>query len=1216
MYQDLDDFIAYKRKQYGLDKEDSKQSSPPAKPFDIDAVNPDSDTHKYNWGYSEEYRNQFKGREAEFDPRYVAPEEPEGSDERGFLGDIGSNLARGAADLTRLGGYALKTIDPDGGADFVERAGQSLVDAADASQEWDIMKQDKGERDGEDGIIKRAFTGAARSSVVSYGPTAAGALTGFALGGPAGAAIGGATAGVLNLFGVLGLGTYGEKMQEFKDKGVNDADAERTAAYEAIIESGGEVVSEVAGFLILGGGSAFTKPLAHTVNEIIKLPAKELAKRLAGSTMIEVATEVMQEGSQAKLESDIGVQKEGAWKHAMVEAIGPAVVMSTLFGAGTSAYTYTRRKQLERNLNNIEDQDAREAAVDEVEQGIMSKNPKDPVAKQNAQHWAKYAADRIAEGQPIELHDNFVSLGALDDEQMAELQGAAIEDSVVERMTRLNTKISNIEKMKRPTPAMLQNRDRFIAEREALVNEVATARNESQGRFSDRESDVLEDEYGQSVDVDRELRDVQRDNANRSFVDDYEGSGIAEEEVDAAERQAEWDSWEADILDQREKANKKNESEDAPISKDILTIAREQYVKTGKISPELSRILNQEIFKAEGTSQESPTDGQKTLDINAELYRRKLANDQYKKRTAEIEEEQARLGQEFEDDRRQEEEYWQGVKSEIERQQNEKMSAEKEAAYRKRFFEQKEAEIEGWNQKVAPSKESPQKKATITKDELEKRQRWFESVARELGDDVDTDVMQDAPQGQRVDPESPRGIPSSKPDRVRFGSGLPNSGIGQTETDLNEETTQLQPDKNQETDILPTEDEENASLGGEKDQTTDLGASQPDTTPEHQAIIDNVENTYTERSKNNIFAELGKNAVPGLRAQEHVEAGRWVYQVAKGEATQEEFDAQVEQWRKENRIRDEKINETQEVNLFQAGREVTYALPQGSSSLRPTQGELAKAAKKLGISVGKARKSLDFFNNGDATQAEALTEKIVIKKEVKNKAEKSQAAEDTSQPKTTPEQVEIKTGIKGRKDTTYLSDNTPVPFEYEIIDASELMTSHDDQMNKNPDYPEALQPRERSRKASILQVEKIANKIIPDKLGENTSAAHGAPIIGDTTNFVESGNGRIAAIRKAYQTGKAEEYRKWLNENRGKFGIGGDVMGTSDIDQMKMPVLVRRRTEAIENLSDFTQKANQEGIAKMSVTEQGVIETLYQQNAPRRTIRLCNRGWPTKQATY
>lgn len=178
-----------------------------------------------------------------------------------------------------------------------------------------------------------------------------------------------------------------------------------------------------------------------------------------------------------------------------------------------------------------------------------------------------------------------------------------------------------------------------------------------------------------------------------------------------------------------------------------------------------------------------------------------------------------------------------------------------------------------------------------------------------------------------------------------------------------------------------------------------------------------------------------------------------------------------------------------------------------------------------------------------------------------------------------------KKGVQGRKSKTYLNDNTPVHFKYEVIDASELITSHNENMEINPDFPAELQPRERSRKASLLQVESIASKLNPERLGSSSSAAQGAPIIGDTSNVVESGNGRVLAIKKAYAGKTGLQYKKWVNQNAEKYGIS-----PSESRKIKLPILVRRRTEKIDDLSRFTQQANEADTAKLSSTEQAIVD--------------------------
>ncbi len=186
-------------------------------------------------------------------------------------------------------------------------------------------------------------------------------------------------------------------------------------------------------------------------------------------------------------------------------------------------------------------------------------------------------------------------------------------------------------------------------------------------------------------------------------------------------------------------------------------------------------------------------------------------------------------------------------------------------------------------------------------------------------------------------------------------------------------------------------------------------------------------------------------------------------------------------------------------------------------------------------------------------------------------------------------QAEYTKGIKGKSDKAYLNDNTPIDFDYEILEHDQLVPSHDDQLRKNSNYPQEIQPRERETQRYMGQITDIANNLNPERLGADTSVANGSPIIAKNSNVVESGNGRTIALGKAYKSdkGKGESYKQWLTANAGQFGLDADA-----IKNMDKPVLVRRRTTDMTNdqLKDFVSKANQSSVAKLSPSEQGKID--------------------------
>ncbi|MFH2034520.1 MAG: JAB domain-containing protein, partial [Candidatus Margulisiibacteriota bacterium] len=167
----------------------------------------------------------------------------------------------------------------------------------------------------------------------------------------------------------------------------------------------------------------------------------------------------------------------------------------------------------------------------------------------------------------------------------------------------------------------------------------------------------------------------------------------------------------------------------------------------------------------------------------------------------------------------------------------------------------------------------------------------------------------------------------------------------------------------------------------------------------------------------------------------------------------------------------------------------------------------------------------------------------------------------------------------GSKTKAYLSDNTEIELQYVVVDASDLVASHDLNLNKNPDFPPELQPRDRERQGMELQIVSVANKLNPERLGESSSASQGAPIVGSDL-VVESGNGRVIAIRKAYEKKSAEKYKAWVIKNADKFGI----KNTDAMDDMATPVLVRVRLSDIDRV-EFTKKANLADVARMSPAE-------------------------------
>lgn len=153
--------------------------------------------------------------------------------------------------------------------------------------------------------------------------------------------------------------------------------------------------------------------------------------------------------------------------------------------------------------------------------------------------------------------------------------------------------------------------------------------------------------------------------------------------------------------------------------------------------------------------------------------------------------------------------------------------------------------------------------------------------------------------------------------------------------------------------------------------------------------------------------------------------------------------------------------------------------------------------------------------------------------------------------------------------------------QYALVDADALVSSHDENLRMNPAFPQQIQPRDRERAASELQVAGIVQKLNPARLGESADVANGAPIVG-ADGVVESGNARTIALKRVYQANgeTANRYRNWLAENAQRFGFTPE-----DVAGLGKPVLVRVRRTPVDR-AEFARQANAPTTATMSPSEQ------------------------------
>lgn len=170
-------------------------------------------------------------------------------------------------------------------------------------------------------------------------------------------------------------------------------------------------------------------------------------------------------------------------------------------------------------------------------------------------------------------------------------------------------------------------------------------------------------------------------------------------------------------------------------------------------------------------------------------------------------------------------------------------------------------------------------------------------------------------------------------------------------------------------------------------------------------------------------------------------------------------------------------------------------------------------------------------------------------------------------------------GASGNSVEIVTERGAAIQVRYRAVEVGQLVTSHDDALRVNPDFPAELQPRDRTRAASEQQIAKIENRIDPELLAENRKASDGAPVIGPD-GVVESGNARTIAVRRAYAGGKADAYRAWLIDNAERFGLN-----RSELEAMERPLLVRETPGGYDR-AEFARQANEQSTARMSAPEQ------------------------------
>ncbi|MBR3585086.1 MAG: hypothetical protein IKO00_03590 [Oscillospiraceae bacterium] len=172
-------------------------------------------------------------------------------------------------------------------------------------------------------------------------------------------------------------------------------------------------------------------------------------------------------------------------------------------------------------------------------------------------------------------------------------------------------------------------------------------------------------------------------------------------------------------------------------------------------------------------------------------------------------------------------------------------------------------------------------------------------------------------------------------------------------------------------------------------------------------------------------------------------------------------------------------------------------------------------------------------------------------------------------------------GIRGARygSTGYtLNNNDRVGITYAFVPMESLTVSNATDGSINPDYPQELQPRDRTRSESLRQIIDMANNLTPERLEKNADVQGGAPLV-RSDGVVIAGNGRSMSLRLAYDQGKADRYVQYLKDHAGEWGLSPEDMPED------MPMLVRIADEG-QDWEQLARDSNVSTVAAQSDSEQ------------------------------
>jgi hypothetical protein len=294
----------------------------------------------------------------------------------GILGDIGSGIADSFLRTGEMALQMFRAYDEPGGIDTVRDITTAGIERI---RQWEdeyprIFKQSQ---EGQDSYFRRSVY----SGLVNFMPSAFSGLIGGAagaaagsIGGPVGAGLGfvlgfGGGAGLL-----FGSAEYDSFMEEADANGIPRERVFGEAMTSAFIEGGGEMVADIISLAAFGPTGGLSIASKGALKEMMRVPVSRLIKNFIKVAPVEVMTEMVQGASQVHLRNKAGMDAGTPW-NAAVEAIGPAIVMTALFGAAGGVKQNLHLRQMRKALaDGNTDPAKRQQAADFIEGEIKDKN--------------------------------------------------------------------------------------------------------------------------------------------------------------------------------------------------------------------------------------------------------------------------------------------------------------------------------------------------------------------------------------------------------------------------------------------------------------------------------------------------------------------------------------------------------------------------------------------------------------------------------------------------------------------------------------------------------------------------------------------------------------------------------------------------------------------------------------------------------------------------